>query len=77
MRGWAPENQPEIFIKGSELTATLAALSLANPALIPAYLLLATAFDIDGPLRQRLAAVGCGGVEFCQIIGGGNGLTSS
>lgn len=60
MRGWAPDNQPEIFIKGSELAATLAALCLANPALIPAYLLLATAYDIDGPLRQRLASLGCG-----------------
>ncbi len=59
MLNWAPENQPELFIKGSELAAMMAALILANPTLAPAYITLATAYDLDRQLRARLASLGC------------------
>lgn len=64
MRGWAPENQPEIFIKGSELARTLLALARANRGATPGYIAalidVATAYGVEAGLQQRLVALGYG-----------------
>lgn len=63
MLGWAPENQPEIFIKGSELARTLLALARASNGRSDGYIAalvdVATAYGVEAELCARLVALGC------------------